>query len=481
MGITLGVGAWTFFGILTSEGRIAIQTILIQSVQNILIKSAQIIIIQDLFILFEIYINFFNELNSSIINKTDIKSLVKKLLSFISSEKFIPYLIAEANLEETMQLSGFIYLFETVGKYFSVKIYFNLLEEMMNEKFDDKIKEIYNQRKNNFNDLVKIHDLYLEQHEEDITNFWNQFNEENKDSNESKFLTSLSNYTEEKKEYIKQLWMLYANIFIFTYQNIFQDFLQSEMKKKENNNLLFHFFQCLKHCLPDKKQINGIINNLTELKSLTYTKNIQQTFLFLLNLIKNEKEIIVRDKIDNKFFENFGDLPKINDKLIFTIYEEDLKISKYNKKYIKTILEGKKTEKEYFNLDFFYKVGNDRINKTIKGIKEADYNSIFCPDKKILIIMIDFNYFKTKKITSEQFKEIINSIQENNNSELYAQIENKIFNLNSSYDSYIKELENRKVIVKALKNEEKERTFLYLIRIFLLLILLEIFLNNYDI
>ena len=248
-----------------------------------------------------------------------------------------------------------------------------------------------------------------------------------------------------------------------------------------NKNLLFHFFQCLKRCLPDKKQINGIINNLTELKSLTYTKNIQQTFLFLLNLIKNEKEIIVRDKIDNKFFENFGDLPKINDKLIFTIYEEDLKISKYNKKYIKTILEGKKTEKEYFNLDFFYKVGNDRINKTIKGIKEADYNSIFCPDKKILIIMIDFNYFKTKKIASEQFKETINSIQENNNSELYAQIENKIFNLNSSYDSYIKELENRKVIVKALKNEEKERTFLYLIEIFLLLILLEIFLNDYDI
>ena len=168
MGITLGVGALAFFGVLTSELRIEIQTILIQ--------SAQTLLIQDLFIFFYIYINFFNELNSSIFNQADIKNLIKKLLSFISSEKFIPYLIAEENFKETMPLSGFIYLFETVGKYFSIKIFFNLLEEMKKEKFDDKIKEIYSQRKNNFNDLVKIHDLYLEQHKEDITNFWNQFN-----------------------------------------------------------------------------------------------------------------------------------------------------------------------------------------------------------------------------------------------------------------------------------------------------------------
>ena len=125
-------------------------------------------------------------------------------------------------------------------------------------------------------------------------------------------------------------------------------------------------------------------------------------------------------------------------------------------------------------------MGNDRINKTIKGLKEADYKSIFYLDKKILIIMIDFNYFKTKKITSEQFKETINSIQENNNSELYARIENKIFNLYSSYDSYIKELGNRKIIAKAIKNKEED-PLLHLIGVFLLLILLAILFKDIDI
>ena len=125
-------------------------------------------------------------------------------------------------------------------------------------------------------------------------------------------------------------------------------------------------------------------------------------------------------------------------------------------------------------------MGNDRINKTIKGLKEADYKSIFYLDKKILIIMIDFNYFKNKKITSKQIKETINSIQENNNSELYARIENKIFNLYSSYDSYIKELGNRKIIAKAIKNKEED-PLLHLIGVFLLLILLAILFKDIDI
>ena len=61
------------------------------------------------------YKNILEELKNSIndninINNINIKYLTKRLFSFFSSEKFIPHLISEIKLKETMPLSGFIYV-----------------------------------------------------------------------------------------------------------------------------------------------------------------------------------------------------------------------------------------------------------------------------------------------------------------------------------------------------------------------------------
>ena len=139
-----------------------------------------------------------------------------------------------------------------------------------------------------------------------------------------------------------------------------------------------------------------------------HINNVYQNFLFVLNTIKNEKELSLRDKIGKEFFDAYGNTFNINDRLIWTIYEKDLNESKSGKKYIKTILEGKTTEKEKFNFDIFDHIIQLKIKEDNKGISGAIYQSLFY-NKKILIIKIDLDYFKNNnKISFEQFKNKIN-------------------------------------------------------------------------
>ena len=406
------------------------------------------------------YKNILEELENSINDNINIniKYLAKRLFSFFSSEKFIPHLISETKLKETMPLSGFIYLCENEEKYLSIKLFFNLLEEVINEKFDIQIKEIYNKIKNHPKDLVKIHDLYLERNMDNINKNWNDFKKNITNINELKLFQVINNYTDEIKKFVQNLWMLYINIIIFAFPDIFKDILESEMKRMKNKNILFHFFQCLKNSLPDKEQLNGIIKSLVNMNSLNHTKNVHQNFLFFLNIIKNEKEILRRDKIDNKFFENFGDIFNINNRLIWTLYEEDLKSNKRYKKYNKTILKGIMTEKDKFNFDLLYKVGNTKINENIKGLNETNFTSIFYTNKKLNIIRLDLEYFKQNETNNEQIEKEFNEIKKDNNTDLYAQIDNTIINLDSSFDLFIKELADRKIIKIIQKvREEKEK------------------------
>lgn len=100
--------------------------------------------------------------------------------------------------------------------------------------------------------------------------------------------------------------------------------------------------------------------------------------MFILNIIKNEKEIILRDKIDKKFFGNFEDIFDINDKLLWTLYKENINQSKSDKKYNKIILEGKKTEKEKYNFDVFDCI--DKIkdnNNSLEYMTGEIFKSIF--------------------------------------------------------------------------------------------------------
>ena len=232
----------------------------------------------------------------------------------------------------------------------------------------------------------------------------------------------------------------------------------------------------LNDCLSKLKRYNieNEINITNILANLNIDKhdhinNVYQNFLFVLNTIKNEKELSLRDKIGKEFFDAYGNTFNINDRLIWTIYEKDLNESKSGKKYIKTILEGKTTEKEKFNFDIFDHIIQLKIKEDNKGISGAIYQSLFY-NKKILIIKIYLDYFKNNnKISFEQFKNKINLFQNSlpsnaKNIDTYIQIEKKIINLDSSFDLLIKELNDKKIIeenkeiitMSSKKNEKNE-------------------------
>ena len=223
---------------------------------------------------------------------------------------------------------------------------------------------------------------------------------------------------------------------------LFYDIFSEGIKAKNGNeNLLYIFYKTIKSFITDKEEINNVINILMHLNSLNKTKNIQQVFLFILNHITKEKEITLRDEINNEFFESYGNVINLNDKLIWTLYEEDSE-----KKYSKTILEGKMTEKEKFNFDIFDCITKIKVKEDIKGITGSIHESIFY-NRTILMAKIDCK----EKINStlEQVQKEIKLFQEScplgyNNLDTYIQIENKIINFDSSYDSFINELQEKK-------------------------------------
>ena len=69
---------------------------------------------------------------------------------------------------------------------------------------------------------------------------------------------------------------------------------------------------------------------------------------------------------------------------------------------------------------------------------------------------MDLDYFKKNEFNSEQIEKEIKTILKFNNLDLYAQIDNSIINLNSSFDLFLKELVDRKIITEVKKKEEIE-------------------------
>ena len=205
-------------------------------------------------------------------------------------------------------------------------------------------------------------------------------------------------------------------------------------------------------------ELNYLIDYLNNLSLLNHTKEAQQIIIFIFNLIKNEKEISIREEINDNFFKKYGNLDNINEKIIWTLYEKDFSISNPSKsinKYRQIILEGKK-EKEKLNFDIFENINEIKRNTEVKGLNAFIFKSLFT-DKKIIIIKLDLDYYKNKKISLEQFKEEINLILKfcSLEPDKYIQIENKIISLDNSYSLFIKELTDRKIIYQSKVQEEK--------------------------
>ena len=391
--------------------------------------------------------DIYNEIEISNTNNTDlnVKDVAKRLSLFCLSDKFKPLLEAEFLYKDPyFPFCGLISLLEMKEKFLTLKILIPLLEKLRSDNFD-KFENI-------------INDIFLE--DKLLQSFIIYFNK--KDDEEGKMENSLfitekwpklkngiEKYLTENYSYIANLFSLCSFIIFYVLFNN-ENPLDKKIKLINPNMPLIcdkNFF-----CLDDiNNNIIDIIEKLIQTNSLNYTKNIAKTIIFLINLTKIIKEISLRDELNENFFESLGDIYNIDDKLKFILYEESKNESITKKKYVKTILEGKMTKKEKNNFDVLDLISKVEDLKDNIGISGNIYRSLFYNSTIILIIKLNLYHLEQNKTPLEQIQKAINFIQEKCSSEykkyeIYSQIANKIINLDTSYDLFLRELKNRDII-----------------------------------
>ena len=397
---------------------------------------------------FYIIKNFYDGIESSLNNNTDLnlKNLVKQLSYFCQSEKFYIYFIGELKDEKEMHpFLDFLTIYEAKENYLSLKIFFLLLEELKIQNFDKQIIEIYKQYETAPKNLYKAYDLYFNKHKNSLIEFIDN-PKTIKDSKFTKMFATLLTEKISESEHYKKLWNLYK-LFLF-----YDILYKTKNEGKKDNNLLYTIFKDIKNISFDKNEIINIVNILIQINGLNHIKNTYQIFLYLLNLIKNEKQLYPNIKIDNQFFKNLGDPFELKERIIWTLYEE-------NSNQIK-ILNGKMTEREKFNLDIFDFISQINTKINIDGMRGSLFESIFY-NKTIFVIEIDHK----KNITNlERIQNDIKLLKDScplgyNNLDTYAKIENKIINLDNSYDLFIQELKIKKIIEEDIKIDTKNKIY----------------------
>ena len=369
--------------------------------------------------------DFIDEIESSIENNInlDIKKEVDKLISFCFSDNFIPYFLCENNSKRPFQFV--INLFECKEKFFSMKLIFPFFEELKKRKFD--IYNIMINIKNN-DDGKNIISDYIKNNNDDLNNYLIKFNDQNNYKN--------IHAKEAEISQAENLSRLYFIIFYFVFKDNFKK-LETNITENEVNK---HFQNKLNSIFELKKEdLQLIFDNLYALNSLFYNNNIYQSIIFLLNYTRYKQEISLIEPNNNNILSKYFYETPFNlkfDKIIWIIYEKN-KDSKFE------ILEGKITEKETLYYDYYAKI-SEYNDKVIIGINNNIYESLFY--KHIIrILKIDYNLFKEYNISIEKIKSDIKSIidlcpYKNININTYCRIDNKIINLDNSYDIFLSEL-----------------------------------------
>ena len=415
-------------------------------------------------------IDFYNEVELSIKNKSDldVEKVVHQLVSFIYSYEFKLFLFNEIWFDNQLfPFCDIISIYEMKEEFLSLKLFILVFEEIKK----DRIK------------FIEIAKNFLMFFEQILTG-----NIVPKDSdfcgkieiseNSQKAIQEIGMYIKNKSEHIKAISNLIQGIFIHIFKDEFKElfeeynnsclnidneskkdfynFLTEAISKVNKINVLNGFFNLI---LNGEELISLIENFLMKFdpSHLNHTKNIYYAFFLALNLKKNEKEI--KETIDDKFMGYYNKLI-INDKLIWTLYEEDTKSNLNKKEYLKTILEGNMTEKEKLKFDFLDNIYKINENQKIKGITGNIYKSIFYTNKIILLIKFDLEFFINKKISLDKIQNFIITIQklcpkEYNNLNIYVQIENKLINLDDEFELFINELKNKNIIENVEINVNK--------------------------
>ena len=368
--------------------------------------------------------DFIERLDSSNKNNIDldIHKELEKLVSFCQSDNFIPYLCCE--LDNKMPFLSVISLYESKDKFLSVKIVLSLFEQLKHKKIDisDSIKKV---SESNKEERKKIVEQFLG-------------DKKNKDSYD-KFCKSLEGLGD----------TLVNPIFFMKFGEEYYN------KNKFHMESLYGLFYFIANLLfNDSHNINA--GNILENNSLNdselleylyklnplYNKNeIYQYIIFIFNYIKFKQEIQAIDANYKNILSTFIKDPFNSkfDKIIWIINDKT-KNSKIE------ILEGKITEQEKFYFDYYIKQ-DEYTNKEIIGMNNVIYKSLFY-NNMIRLIIFDFKLLKNNNISIKKIKNDIKLTQDsypfkNQNLNTYCQIDNKIINLDNSYDLFLRELKNK--------------------------------------
>ena len=391
--------------------------------------------------------DFYNEIESSLKNNTvlDLEKIIENLCSFCFSETFIPFICNEFVFEFKNVLS----IFEMKEKFLSLKIIFQLMEELKKKNFENYIIPLIQGK----DKISNIMEQFLINHQDSINKF-------SQSENYRLISSEINSYIEKHSSYLHDLFFFNTFIIGSAFLGIFK-VMQPEKKINDYEGYDYLFKKdSISNNFFNDENINAMINIINQMSSLKNIKNTLQNTLFLLNLKKNEKEISLIEQIDEKFFENYEGLFSINDKIKWKFYEENLNESNTDNRYKKTILEGKMTEKEKYNFDIFKNIIKIKVKSNFKRISGSIFKSIFY-GKEILLIQINVEYYKNKILNLEEFQNEIQLIKKScpekyHNLDTYAQIENKIISLDSSYELLIKELKERKIIIEQKIIEKNE-------------------------
>ena len=388
-------------------------------------------------ILFSLIFDLHKEINS-FNEKSDFgkEKIINTLELFFLSDKFIPFAIYELTEKGERYRNNIIIILEQKKEYLSLEILCNLIERLNSENFKLQLKKIIQIRTNKKEDEVL--QLYFNQNKDKIE--------------KSRDIVRGGRFEGFNASYIGILGKLYHYFFSFKFREIllpqekYKNLVSLESFKEYY--LDFENYFNLDKCEWRKESLQYFINFLAYLKDSNDVKEIQQLFLFFLNLIKNKKkiikEIVSQVKISYFIFGlNYGNyiimnFSNIGEKLIWAIYGSNI-----------TILEGKKSDNEKFSLDIF-----------IKGSDNFSFRSIFTNRE---IIIFDVLYLllilKSKKeLTIEKFKQdkdkIFDNIQKKKELNIYINIKNKIINYNNSFDLLLNELINLKAFEEQKTKEE---------------------------
>ena len=315
-----------------------------------------------------IFDQFYNENKNLIITSKEINvnEIVQQLVTFCFSDKFIPFLYCQVKAFENNNKDNafilFISLYESREEYLSIKILFNLMEELKEKDFDNKLKEIFTRFKNEPEELKKMSEAFLGK--ENFQKSLNAFGDD---------LKELLEFFEKHSENIEGLWNIHSIIFFLTFKDIINECTENNQKE---------YFISETFSPEDLAQIDiqSLLNYMFQLKPLNNTKNVYHFILFLLN------DILI---VKQTFYANH---PYISD--FFKELESSMKngSNNLNIKDLQEII-------PFFALELFFSEGKSFESLIIKYECKEKYLSL-----KIFFYLLEI--LKREKFDSE-IKEVM--------------------------------------------------------------------------